>query len=113
MADVDDRRHIYLTPVRAERADDFEAWLRTTLMPAVRKVQPESEARQQTLRAIEERDGVVYFAFVLEGGDSADWEIGPLLQQALGDKAAEREDEAWDRMVAGDQLGGTFRTLEL
>jgi hypothetical protein len=112
VAATDDHRHIYLTPVHAERADEFEAWLRTTLVPAVRKVQPESEPRQRTLRAIEDRDGVVYFAFVLEGGDSADWEIGPLLQQALGDKAAEREAEAWDRMVVGEQLGGTFRTLE-
>jgi hypothetical protein len=113
VADVDDRRHIYLTPVRAEQADEFEAWMRRTLMPAVRKVQPESEPRQQTLRAIEEHDGVVYFAFVLEGGDSAYWEIGPLLKQALGDAATERENEAWERMVAGEQLGGTFRTVEL
>ena len=111
MAATDDRRHVYLTPVHAERADEFEAWLRTTLMPAVRKVQPDTEHRQQTLRAAEASDGLVYFAFVLEGGDSDDWK-DPLLRQALGDEAAEREAEAWDRMVGGQQIGGTFRTLE-
>lgn len=112
MADIDDRRHLYLTPVHAERADEFEAWLRTTLIPAVRKVQPGSEPRQQALRATEESDGLVYFAFLLEGGDIAEWDIGPLLQQALGDAAAEREAQAWDGMVRGAQVGGTFRTLE-
>ena len=112
MAEVDDRRHIYMTPVRSERADDFEAWLRLVLIPAVRKSRPETEARVQTLRATEESDGVVYFAFVAEGGDDAEWDIRPLLEEALGSAAAERETEAWDSMVRGDQVGGTFRTLE-
>jgi hypothetical protein len=112
MADADDRRHIYMTPVRAERADDFEAWLRQVLTPAARKSRPDTEARVQTLRATEESGGLVYFAFVAEGGDDAEWDIRPLLEEALGSAAAESETQAWDSMLRGDQVGGTFRTLE-
>jgi hypothetical protein len=113
MGDVDDRRHIFLTSVHSERADDFETWLREVLTPAVRKVAPETEARVQTLRAVGESDGVVYFAFVADGGDESDWYIGPLLEAALGTEAAERASREWDAMVSGPQLGGTFRTLTL
>jgi hypothetical protein len=111
MAEVDDRRHIYLTPVRAERADEFESWLRQVLTPAVRKSRPDTEARVQTLRATEESDGVVYFVFVAQGGDDAEWDIRPLLEEALGSAAAASETKAWDSMLQGDQVGGTFRTL--
>jgi hypothetical protein len=111
VTDDDDSRHIYLTPVRAEHADEFERWLGSTLLAAVRKVQPEQEQRQQVLRATEERDGLVYFAFVLAGGDASEWQIDPLLRQAFGDEAAEREGEAWNRMVAGEQTGATFRPV--
>jgi hypothetical protein len=70
-----------------------------------------STARQQTLRATEGSDGLVSFAFPLESGDCAEWDICPLLQQAPGD-AAEHEAKAWDRMVLGEQVGATFQTLE-
>lgn len=68
----------------AERADDFEDWLRTTVVPAVRKHRPELQGRWEVLRAAEEEDGTVIFTFILRGGDASDWNLEPLLDQALG-----------------------------
>lgn len=109
----DDRRHIYLTPVRADRADEFAEWVRSRLAPAERKVRPEREGRWQTWRATEESAGVVYFAFLLEGGDSSEWDIDPVLREALGDDAAARDEARWNEMVIGDQIGATFLPLDL
>ncbi len=111
MGEVDDRRHIYLTPVHADKADEFEEWVRTTLVPAVRKARPVLDDRWQTLRSTEESDGVVYFTFILQGGDPSDWEIDPLLREANGEEAAARDAERWNEMVSGDQIGGTFRAM--
>jgi hypothetical protein len=113
MVDGDDRRHIYLTPVRAERADEFEEWLRSTVARAERQVNPERLQRWQALRATGASDGVLYFAFILDGGEAEDWGIDDLVREALGDDAATRAAERWDEMVVGEQLGATFRPLEL
>jgi hypothetical protein len=112
MGDQDDQRHINFTPVHADRADEYEEWVRTTLVPAVRRVRPALEGRWQTLRATEASDGVVYFAFILEGGELSEWEIDPLLREANGDEAAARDEERWNEMVRGKQIGGTFRALD-
>jgi hypothetical protein len=111
MAD-DGRRHLYLNPVRAERADDFAAWLRRTLMPAVEQARPQLVPRAQTWRATEPADGVVMFAFLLDGGDPAEWSIDPLLRDALGDRAADAAALEWAEMLAGPQVGGVFRPLD-
>jgi hypothetical protein len=111
MSGSDDRQHILLTPVHADKADEFEEWVRTTLEPGVRKARPALDGRWQTLRAAEASDGVVFFTFILEGGDSSEWEIDPLLREANGDDAAARDQERWNEMVSGEQIGGTFRAL--
>jgi hypothetical protein len=40
---------IAINPVIAERADAFEDWLRTTVVPAVRKHRPELQGRWEVL----------------------------------------------------------------
>jgi hypothetical protein len=113
MAEGDDRRHIYLTPVLADKADAFEEWVRSTVAPAERTIQPERVGRWQALRATDAREGVVYFAFILDGGEAEEWDIDVLLREALGDDAADRAAKLWDDMVTGEQVGSTFRALEL
>src|SRR3954447_11439831 len=102
--------NIYLTPVTAERADDFEAWLRSTLFPAVAQVRPDLAPRAQTWRS-DARQGLVYFAFLLEGDDSGGWQIDPILREALGDSATEAAWREWEDLVVAPQIGGAFRRL--
>jgi hypothetical protein len=113
MPDDDNRRHIYLTAVRAEKADEFEEWLSSTVAQAERQVNPERLLRWQALRATAASDDVLYFAFILDGGEAEDWGIDDLVRAAFGDDAAKRAAERWDEMVVGEQLGATFRPLEL
>src|SRR4051794_7862254 len=100
--------NIYLTPVTAERADDFEAWLRSTLFPAVAQVRPDLAPRAQTWRS-DARQGLVYFAFLLEGDDPSGWQIDPILREALGDSATEAAWREWEALVVAPQIGGAFR----
>src|SRR3954466_12743589 len=100
--------NIYLTPVTAERADDFEAWLRSTLFPAVAQVRPDLAPRAQTWRS-DARQGLVYFAFLLEGDDSGGWQIDPILREALGDSATEAAWREWEDLVVAPRIGGAFR----
>jgi hypothetical protein len=41
---------VAINQVIAERADDFEDWLRTIVVPAVREHRPELEGRWEVLR---------------------------------------------------------------
>ena len=85
-----DRTCIALNPVRADRADDFEAWLRSVVVPAAREHQPELEGRWRVLRGTDVEDGVVVFAFLFDGGTDEDWQLRPLLEKALGPEGADR-----------------------
>lgn len=110
---VDGPRHIYLTPVRAEKADEFEEWVRSTLAPAEAQAHPERSGSSETLRGAEAHDGVVYFAHILTGGDANDWRIDDVLREALGDADADLAGEQWEEMVMGEQTGGTFSRIEM
>jgi hypothetical protein len=79
---------IAVNPVLAERADDFEEWLRTVVVPAVRAHRPEMEGRWQVLRSGVVDDGVVPFVFLFAGGDPAEWDLQPLLEKAHGTDGA-------------------------
>ena len=91
--------------VLADRADDFEEWLRTVVVPAVRTHRPESESRWQVLRSPVADDGVVPFVFLFTGDDPDDWELEPLLEQALGAEGAARALAAMGDMLTEDQSG--------
>jgi hypothetical protein len=96
---------IAVNRVLADRADDFEQWLRTVVVPAVRTHHPEMENRWQVLRSAVQDDGVVPFVFLFAGGDPAEWDLQPLLEQAHGADGAARALAAMDEMLEGEQLG--------
>jgi hypothetical protein len=58
---------IALNRVIAARADDFEGWLHTVVLPAVAK-KPELAQRWEVLRSTDAADGVVNFVFLFQGG---------------------------------------------
>ena len=108
-----DRTCIALNPVRAERADDFEAWLRSVVVPAARDHQPELEGRWRVLRGAEVEDGVVVFAFLFDGGTDDDWDLGLLLEKALGAEGAHRALADLHGMLTQDQYGWWFSPVVL
>jgi hypothetical protein len=88
--------HLGLNPVRADRADDFERFLAEVVAPAVRAERPDLEGHWRVLRSTEPSDGVVTYAFLLEGGSlTEDWELDVLLPIHYGKEEADRLTEAW------------------
>ena len=103
---------IALNHVQADRADDFEASLRTVVVPAVRQVRPDLDGLWRVLRAEEVDDGVVVFAFLIEGGTPEDWELEPVLEKALGPQGAEDTLREFSAMLRKEQYGWSFRHVD-
>ncbi len=103
-----DLSYIFVNPVFADRAEDFESWLRSEVVPAVRNHRPDLDGRWQVLRAAEEDEGTVVFAFVLRGGHESDWDLARLLERALGPAGAERALQAMSEMLKAPQYGWAF-----
>ena len=96
---------IAINPVIADRAGDFEDWMRTVLVPAVRDNRPELLDRWEVLRATGPENDAVVFTFLFYGGQAAEWEMEPILAGALGPDAARRALEDMGAMMKGDQYG--------
>jgi hypothetical protein len=93
--------HIYLNPVRSERADDFERFLRDTVVPAVMDQRPHLAGRWRVLRAMGANNGVVTYAFVFDGGSlQEDWELDNLLPAHLGGQRAAQLLAEWQDTFA-------------
>ena len=83
--------HVVLQPVQAERVPDFERFVTEVVVPAVQAQRPDLADRWRTMRSSETENGVVTFAFLLEGGSlEEDWDLGVLLSAHLGEPEAER-----------------------
>jgi hypothetical protein len=94
----DGTTHVYLTPVAAERADDFERFFREVVAPASEARRPDLAGRWRLLRP-DERDGdAVTFVFLFDGGQADDWDLGPVLEEHYGAEEAERLFRQWDEM---------------
>jgi hypothetical protein len=93
--------HVVLHPVRTDRTDDFERFLRDVVGPAVRAQRPDLDGRWRALRSAGPTDGVVTYAFVLEGGSlEGDWELDLLVPAHFGQHEAERLFSAWGETFA-------------
>jgi len=104
---------IAINPVLADRADDFEDWLRTVLVPATREYRPELLDRWKVLRAAKEEDGQVVFTCLFYGGQAAGWQMEPILAQALGADGARRALENMLTMMKGLQHGWEVTPVDL
>ena len=105
--------HLAINPVRADRADDFEHWLRTVVAPAVRRARPSQDGRWHVLRADQVEDGVVVFAFVFDGGPGDEWALHPVLEEALGADGAANALREMDGMLQAEQTGWSFVPVRL
>jgi hypothetical protein len=106
----DDVRWIALTPVKPDRQDEFEAFIRDVIVPAVKQVRPHLMGRWQTLRPAEQEDDAPPTYGLLFHGDSplSEWELGPLLAEAYGDEEGARRDREFEAFLAGDQQMHAF-----
>ena len=104
---------IAINPVIADRAGDFEDWLRTVLVPATRDHRPELLDRWEVLRAAKEEDGPVIFTFLFYGGEAAEWQMEPILARALGAEGARRALENLSAMMKGLQYGWELTPVDL
>lgn len=93
---MSDQLHVVLQPVQAERAHDFERFMTEVVTPAVQAQRPDLDGRWRAMRSSESANGVVTFAFLLEGGSlTQDWDLGQLLDTHYGGQEAERLLEQW------------------
>jgi hypothetical protein len=104
---------IAINPVLADRAGDFEDWLRTVLVPATKDHRPELLDRWEVLRAAKEEAGQVIFTFLFYGGEAAEWQMEPILAQALGAEGARRALEDMHAMMKGLQYGWEVTLVDL
>jgi hypothetical protein len=104
---------IAINRVRADRADDFEAFVRAVVVPATRGQRPDLDGRWRVLRATAAEDGVVVFAFVCEGGVPTDWELRPVLEASLGREGADSAMRRFGELLIQEQEGWFLTALPL
>jgi hypothetical protein len=85
---------LILNPVRTERAEDFERYVREVIGPAVGAQQPAMLSKVRLWRASEPEPGatgILIYAFVVEGASSwEDLNLAPLFSAHYGDDEAGR-----------------------
>jgi hypothetical protein len=100
---MSDQLHVVLHPVQVERAGDFERFVTEVVVPAVKAQRPDLDERWRFMRSSETANGVVTFAFLLEGGSlTEDWDLDVVLPAHYGKEEAERLFGEW---------AGTFAPL--
>ena len=99
--------------VAEDRVEDFEEWLRSTVVPAVEAHRPEQSGRWQLLRSTGAADGSVLYAMLFEGGGPDDWNLDPLLEEALGSEPAGRQLAEFEGMMTAEQEAWTFAPVSL
>ena len=100
-------RFICPTYVKPERAQDFEEFINEVVAPAVRKYHPELVDDFTMQRPAADAPGGAENAYVLlfYGDHSLDaWDVKALLTEAHGPEEAQRLDDQFEDMMAGEQL---------
>ena len=93
--------HLVLTPVHADRADDFERFLNQVVTPAARATRPDLDTRWRVMRSTEPHDGIVTYAIMLEGGSlTEDWDLEVVLSAHYGQEKAQSLIHDWVETLA-------------
>ncbi|MBA2531489.1 MAG: hypothetical protein H0V23_05195 [Nocardioidaceae bacterium] len=113
MSPSDKPLHIVLNAVRTDKADDWEEFTRSELVPLVKKQRPELLERVRLLRSTESGDEVTMFAFLFEGGDLDDYDLKPLFAAEFGEDEGQNRLQPWIDMFTKDQEGWSFHSTNL
>jgi hypothetical protein len=116
MTSMDVGRFLVLNPVRTDRAEDFERFVRQVLQPAVEAQQPGMADKVRLWRAAEAESGdgdVTIYAFVAESGNPDTLDLSVPFRAHYGDeRAAELLDEFNDFFVEFDTWKAGWRAIE-
>ena len=92
----DHTTHVYLTPVAADRADDFDRFLREVVTPAVDARRPQLSERWRALRPSAPDDDALTYIFLFDGGDlEKEWDLGPIFEEHFGEETATQHFRQW------------------
>jgi hypothetical protein len=95
-------RHIALTHVKADRADDVERLVREVLAPLVQRTRPHLAEKWQFLRPDGEPsgEGVIIYATLFYGEASLDeWDLEPMFVEAFGEEEGRRRNQQLDDLL--------------
>jgi hypothetical protein len=74
---------------------------------------PELAQRWEVLRSTDAVDGVVNFVFLFQGGPLEDWDLEPMLEEALGVDGASRAMSQFADMLADQQQAWSLARVDL
>jgi hypothetical protein len=99
----DAARLIAITPVKPDRREDFEEFVRGVIVPAVNQTAPHLSQMWQTLRPSQDADGCDY-VFVFYGDASVDeWDLERLLPATYGDMDGHTHMQHFLELLSGEQ----------
>jgi hypothetical protein len=88
--------HLVLTPVREDRAAEFERFVAEVVAPAAQAKRPDLNNRWRIMRSTGPHDGVVTYALMLEGGSlTEDWDLERVLSAHYGQEKAQSLIQDW------------------
>jgi len=105
--------HVYINPIKSDRASDWESFTRTVIAPMVATHRPELSGRVRLLRADGDDSGATVFAFIFDGGDIGEFNLEPLFAAEYGEQEGRQRMQEWQDMFAGEQYGWTFYDVPL
>jgi hypothetical protein len=111
VATRDAARWILLTPVKPNRQDEFEDFIRDVIVPAVKQVRPHLIGMWQTLRPAEQgaQDELTMYGLLFYGdAPLSDWDLETLLVEAYGAEEGARLDREFEGFLAGEQQVHAF-----
>ena len=109
MGDWQEVTGVSILPVKANQRQQFEAFCRDVVAPAVRSQRPTLVGRWLLLRPSEHNETIASYSLLFAGGEPDDWDLNSLLTAEYGETEGERLLSQWDAFHAEEQIDYDFR----
>jgi hypothetical protein len=105
-----DEKILVRNEVDPDKAKDFEKLINEQVAPAVERARKDLAKRWSAYRSDDADDRAVFF-FLFEGSDIEEWELKPILTDALGEEEAEEVLKQFTAMLLDEQTTTPLRPL--
>ena len=105
-----DEKILVRNEVDPDKAKDFDKLLTDKVAPAVESARKDLSKRWQAFRSDDE-DGRAVFFFLFDGDDIDEWELEPILTDALGEEEAAEVLKQFTGMLLEEQTVTPLRPL--
>lgn len=105
-----DEKILVRNEVDKDKAKDFEKLLIEQVVPAVERARKDLSKRWDAYRSDDEDDKAVFF-FLFDGNDIDEWELAPILNDALGEEDGEEVLKQFASMLLEEQTVTSLRPL--